>query len=260
VQPKVRPSTYRSYEGIVRVHLAPGLGHHQLIRLGPQHVQSFLNAKMNSGLAPRTVLYLRSVLRQALTQAERWGLITRNVAKLAEPPRVPDRRVLPLSPEQVRVFLRAIEGDRLEALYLIAIGVGLRQGEILGLSWQDIDLESGTITVRNALQRVDGKLRLVEPKSVTSRRVVPTPRIVMDALRAHRTRQLEARLLAGSLWQADPRDLVFTTTVGHRWMASRSPAGSRRSSPKLGCHASGSTISDMPVHLCSWRREFRRGW
>jgi integrase len=149
-----------------------------------------------------------------LTQAERWGLVTRNVAKLTEPPRVPDRRVLPLSPEQVRVFLRAIEGDRLEALYLIAIGVGLRQGEILGLSWQDIDLESGTITVRNALQRVDGKLRLVEPKSMTSRRVVPAPRIVLDALRAHRTRQLEARLLAGSRWHDDPRDLVFTTTVG----------------------------------------------
>jgi integrase len=180
----------------------------------PQQVQSFLNAKAASGLAPRTVLYLRSVLRRALTQAERWGLVTRNVAKLTEPPRIPKQEVRPLSPQQVRQFLVAIEGDRLEALYLVALGVGMRQGEILGLAWRDIDLETGTITVRQALQRIAGKLELVEPKSATSHRVVPAPRIVLEALRAHRMRQLEARLLAGSRWHEDRRDLVFTTSVG----------------------------------------------
>lgn len=158
--------------------------------------------------------YIRAVLRQALGQAERWGLVTRNVAKLAEPPRLRRREVQPLSPEEARALLIAISDDRLESLYLIAIGVGLRQGEILGLAWSDVDFETSTVTVRNALQRVAGKLALVEPKSTTSRRTVAMPRFVRDALWAHRGRQRTQRLLAGSRWHDDPRNLVFTTTVG----------------------------------------------
>ena len=140
--------------------------------------------------------------------------MTRNVAKLAEPPRVPRRQVTPLSPEQARTFLGAIRGGRLEALHLVALGVGLRQGEILGLGWSDLDLAAGTLTVRNALQRVNGKLILVEPKSVTSHRTVALPALVHEALRAHRVRQLEERLYAGARWHDDPRDLVFVSTIG----------------------------------------------
>ena len=129
VTPKLRPATVRSYTGIVKTHLRPGLGHHKLARLTPQQVQVFLNAKAASGLAPRTVGTLRCVLRKALTDAERVGYLTRNVAKLAEPPRVPHRSVQSLTPDQARALLLAIRGDRFEALYLIAVGVGLRQGE-----------------------------------------------------------------------------------------------------------------------------------
>jgi integrase len=213
-RPSVRPRTYVSYAGIVRVHLAPGFGQLPLARLAPQHVQAFLNAKSASGLSPRTVGYLRAVLRQALGQAERWGMVTRNVARLADPPRIPRREVSPLSPEEARRFLDAIRGDRLEALYLVALGVGLRQGEILGLAWTDVDLDSATLTVRHALQRVEGALVLVEPKSATSRRVTALPMVVRDALRAHRIRQRTERLFAGSRWHDDARGLVFTTTVG----------------------------------------------
>lgn len=214
VRPSVRPSTYASYAGVVRSHLDPGLGHLPLARLSPQQVQTFLNEKASTRLAPGTIRYLRDVLRNGLGQAERWGLVTRNVARLAEPPRAPRREVRPMSPEQVRSFLEAIRGDRLEALYLVAVGTGLRQGEILGLAWPDVDLEAATITVRQALQRVAGTLTLVEPKSATSHRTVALPRIVVDALRAHWTHQLEDRLLAGSRWYDDPRGLVFTSTVG----------------------------------------------
>jgi len=214
VRPTVRPRTYVSYAGIVRVHLAPRLGHLPLARLTPQQVQAFLNAKSSEKLAPRTVAYIRAVLRQALGQAERWGLVTRNAARLAEPPRVPRREVSPLSPVEARRFLEAIRGDRLEALYLVALGAGLRQGEILGLAWTDIDVERATLTVRHALQRVNSVLILVEPKSATSRRVVALPLIVLVALRVHGTRQREDRLLAGSRWHDDPRGLVFTTTIG----------------------------------------------
>src|SRR5450759_1773808 len=214
VRPSTRPSTYSSYASIVRLHLEPGLGHLPLARLSPQQVQAFLNAESASGLSPRGVAMERAVLRGALARAERWGLVTRNVAKLAEPPRVPRRQVTPLSPDQARTFLDAIRSDRLEALYLVALGVGLRQGEILGLAWSDLDLAAGTLTVRHALQRVEGKLILVEPKSVTSHRTVALPALVHEALRAHRIRGLQERLGAGTRWHDDPRDLVFVSTVG----------------------------------------------
>jgi integrase len=214
VRPSTRPSTYKSYAGIVHLHLEPGLGRLSLARLSPQQVQAFLNAESAAGLSPRSVAMERAVLRQALGRAERWGLVSRNVAKLAEPPRVPKHEIRPLTANQARIFLDAIRGDRHEALYLVALGVGLRQGEILGLSWPDLDLDLGTLTVRRALQRVDGHLVLVEPKSVTSRRVVALPALVHEALQTHRVRQLEERLRAGARWRTDPRDLVFVSTIG----------------------------------------------
>jgi integrase len=212
VRLSVRPKTFVSYRSVVRLHLVPCLGQHPLVELRPADVQAFLNAKAASGLAPRTVAYLRNVLRQALGHAERTELVGRNVARLALPPRVPRREVHPLSPEQARTFLAAIAGDRFEALYLLALGCGLRQGEILGLAWSDLDLDEGTVRVRAALQRVEGRFALVEPKSSTSRRIVALPAIVRTGLLAHRERAaLEgpAREVAEEF-----ADLVFTTTVG----------------------------------------------
>jgi len=213
-KPSVRPTTFVIYESICRLHLVPGLGQVSLARVTPQQVQAFLNAKSAAGCSPRSVAMYRAVLRQALGQAERWGLVTRNVAKLTDAPRVPRRLIRPLDPDQARTFIEAIRGDRFEALYLVALGAGLRQGEILGLSWADVDLEAGTLTVRQALQRVGGKLVLVEPKSVTSHRAVALPGVVLDGLRRHRVRQLEERLGGGAGWRGNDWDLVFTTTVG----------------------------------------------
>ncbi|MBF6604993.1 MAG: site-specific integrase [Chloroflexi bacterium] len=210
----VRPRTYASYRYIVRLHLAPGLGALPLSTLSPADVQAFLNAKAASGLSPRTVGYLRGVLRGALGHAERTDLVNRNVARLARPPRIPRRQVSPLTVEQARTFLGAIVTDRLRALYLVALGVGLRQGEILGLRWRDLDLAAGTLTVRHALARIDGRLVLVEPKSATSRRVVPLPALVRDALVAHRARQMEEPGPLRPESADEFADLVFTTTLG----------------------------------------------
>ena len=210
----VRPRTFASYRYVVRTHLAPALGDIPLALLSPAQVQAFLNAKSASGLAPRTVGYLRGVLRQALGYAERMDLVTRNVARLARPPRIPRRPVSPLTVEQARVFLAAISGDRLEALYLVALGCGLRQGEILGLRWPDVDLAAGTLTVRYALARIEGVLVLDEPKSATSRRVVPLPAFVREALVAHHAHQTD-EVLPLRPKPPDPfAELVFTTTLG----------------------------------------------
>ena len=149
-----------------------------------------MNQKLASGLSPRTVQYLRAVLRRALGQAVKWGVATRNVATLTEPPRVERPEMQVLTPEQARAFLDTVRGDRLEALYSVALALGLRQGEALGLRWQDIDLDAGVLHVRVALQRIHGeKARLVEPKTRQGRRSLPLPPPIVAQLRAHRTRQ-----------------------------------------------------------------------
>jgi integrase len=199
---------------IVRVHLSPALGRHRLADLTPAQVQAFLNSKLASGLSPRTVSHLRAVLRRALNQALRWGLVQRNVAVLVQPPRVPHTEITPLSVEQAKQLLMHIRGDRLEALYVLAMACGLRQGELLGLRWADVDLDRRSLTVRTALQWRGGAPVLVEPKSERARRVVSLPDLAVVALRAHRVRQMEDRLVAGSRWQTEPWGLVFTSTVG----------------------------------------------
>ncbi len=212
-RPTLRASTYGSYDDILRLHLIPGLGRIPLAKLAPAEVQSFLNAKLESGLSPRRVQYLHAVLRRALGMAERWGLVSRNVAKLVDPPRVPRHEIEPLTPEHARQLIEAAAEDRLRALWVTALATGLRQGELLALRWQDVDLEGRkTLRVRHTLARVDGKLELLEPKTDRSRRSVSLPEVVDTALRAHRTRQRMERLVAGSRWQDTGH--VFATTIG----------------------------------------------
>jgi len=211
-KPAIRPATYASYSCLVRMHLIPELGHVPLAKLTPQQIQSLLNRKLASGLAPRRVAMIRGVLRTALNQALRWGLVARNVATLVSPPRASHFEVRPLDPAQSRAFLDAVRGDRLEALYTVALAIGLRQGEALGLRWEDVELDAGLLHVRHALQRIDGKLQLVEPKSARSRRTIVLPDVVRDALHAHRVRQTEQRLAVGAEWEE--AGFVFTTELG----------------------------------------------
>ena len=150
-KPTVRASTYKSYESYVRLHIKPALGHHSLAKLAPQHVQAFLNSKSAAGLSPRTVQYIRAILRRAIGQAMKWGLVARNVAALVDLPRSRRAEVRPLTPELARAFLDAAKGDRLEALYAVAVALGLRQDDALGLRWADVDLGGGTLRVRHAL-------------------------------------------------------------------------------------------------------------
>lgn len=213
VAPSVRPRTFASYSQLVRRHLLPTLGRVRLVRLTAQDIQACLNQKRQEGLSARTVQYLHAILRRALGQAEKWGLVARNVARLVDAPKVVRPEVKPLAPEDVRRLLDAARGDSLEALYVVAIAVGLRQGELLGLRWQDVDLERGLLSVRVQLQRINGKLQLTEPKSSRSKRTVQLPAVALKALREHRARQLEERLRAGLIWDGS-MDLVFTTTRG----------------------------------------------
>ena len=205
---KVRPSTYRSYEQIVRNHLVPGLGKLPLQKLTPQALQKFLNAKTETGIS---VEHLRRVLRSALTQAVKWDLVPRNAAALVSTPKRERHEFAYLEPDKARAFLAEAKNHRLEALFTVAIAVGLRLGEALGLRWQDVDLDAGTLTVRYQLQRLKGAPKLVEPKTARARRTVPLPPFAVAALRAHKVRQLEERLLNADVWK--DQGLVFASSV-----------------------------------------------
>jgi integrase len=211
-RPAIRASTHDSYRDIVELHLVPGLGSIRLAKLSPADVQAFLNRKREGGLSARRVQMLHAVLRRALKTAEEWGMVSRNVARLAHPPRVPKHEIRPLTPEEAHQLIETSAEDRLRALWVTALGTGLRQGELLGLRWEDVDLEARRLRLCHTLARVDGKLVLLEPKTERSRRTVMLPSVVVEALLAHRTRQKMGRLVAGSRWVDSGH--VFTTSIG----------------------------------------------
>jgi integrase len=211
-RPRLRPGSYAAYSSHVHHHLKPELGRLPLAKLTAGHVQKMLNDKAASGLAPATVQRVRATLRRALNVALRQGLVPRNVATLVDLPRATHPPVEPFTPEQARQFLAAMGDHPLEPLFTPALTVGLRQGELLGLRWSDVDLDAGRLVVRQQLQRVDGRLQLVEPKSESSRRTLALPVVAVGAIRRQRGLQGRQRLLAGDRWQDG--GFVFTTSKG----------------------------------------------
>jgi integrase len=214
----LRPRTLAGYTSIVDRHLIPALGRIRLRKLQPADIDGYLNRVVSGGLTTRTAQYHHAVLRRALGQAERWGYVGRNVARLVTSPQVRQRHMTPLTPDQARLFLAGIAGDRTEALYAVSLSLGLRQGEALGLTWEGVDLDARTLAVRHTLQRYDGAYHLDEPKTERSRRTISLPAPLADVLRRHRVRQNEERLRAGPLW-AGEWNLVFCNEIGRPLVA-----------------------------------------
>ena len=232
----LKPRTLREYQRIIRQHLNPSLGRLKLRSLSPEQVQQYMNEKLAAGLSAQSVKNHHSVLRRALSDAERWGLVSRSVAKLVTPPRVVTPEIEPLTTQEARQLIDALGEDPLAPVYEVALSLGLRQGEILGLQWDHVDLEERTLRVSTALQRFDGRYHLVEVKSVRSRRTLPLPEHLVGTLRRRKLRQAEERLKAGSDWGGE-WDLVFTTPLGqplsgpsvtHRFQKLLAHAGIRR--------------------------------
>src|ERR671919_1014822 len=156
VRDTVRPTTFERYEQIVRLHIRPVLGKVKLKNLTSAHVRGLYREKLDAGLAPRTVQYVHVTLHKALKQAIADGLIPRNATEAVKPPQVRREEMQPLTAEQVKILFEAVRDDRLESLYILAVHTGLRQGELLGLKWEDVDLEAGTLQVRRTLATVKG--------------------------------------------------------------------------------------------------------
>lgn len=193
VRDTVRPTTFERYEQMVRLHICPVLGNLKLKDLTPAHVRGLYREKLDAGLSPRTVQYVHVTLHKALKQAVMDGLIPRNATEAVKPPQVRREEMRPLAPEQVKVLLQAARDDRLEALYVLAVTTGLRQGELLGLKWEDVDLETGTLQVRRTLATAKGGPQLTAPKTKGSRRTVRLTQSAVNALRSHLKRQLEEK-------------------------------------------------------------------
>jgi integrase len=207
-----RPRTYRSYTDITRLHLIPHIGRHQLAKLTPEQVQTMLNTLAEQGLTARTVSNVRAVLRKALNQAMRWGYVVRNVATLVDAPRTTTFTIQPLDQEQAQRLLDAVAGHRLEALYRVALSLGLRRGEVCGLRWEDIDFEQHTLRVTGSLQRQNRKLERSAPKTAASLRTIALPPVLLRVMRQHAERQARERAERGDGWQ--DCGLVFVAEHG----------------------------------------------
>jgi integrase len=209
----VRLTTYQGYERICRLHITPSLGCIRHKDLTAVHVRGLYRERLKAELAPRMVQLGYVTLHKAFKQAAMDGLILRNVTEAVKAPRPEKKEVRPLSPEQARTLLEVVKGDRLEALYVLATTTGMRQGELLGLKWEDIDLEVGTLQVRRTLStRVGRGFSFSPPKTAKGRRSIKLPELAKSSLRRHRKAQLEERMKLAGLWEDN--GLVFTTRVG----------------------------------------------
>jgi integrase len=210
---QIRASSYRRYGDHVRIHLVPGLGRIALARLTPQHVQLFYARMLAEGLSSTTVHHLHGVLHRALEDAERMGLVQRNVSEQVRSPRRSTAEMQTLSEAEAQQFLETVADDRFAALYVLALTTGMREGELLALCWQDVDLERATLSVRLNVQETPGGYVLAEPKTAYSRRSIALSATAIAALREHRVRQHEERLQLGPVWDATV-DLIFPNTIG----------------------------------------------
>jgi integrase len=210
----VRDSTWYRYNSLVRRHLLPHLGHRALSTLQPADCSVAFAAMAKTGLKPRTIIQARAVLGRALREAEVAGLVTRNAARLARPPRVEHAEMLTLTRIEARTLIEAAQSERLGTIYALALASGAREGELLALRWADVDWDRGAIRIRRTLQRTSGELAFTETKTASSRRTIPLGASTMDALRRHqRVVQAEERL-ANGLPKATDDDLVFATELG----------------------------------------------
>ncbi len=210
---KQSPNTVDSTELIVRVQLKPRIGKLTVKGLACNDVDDALAAMIAEGLSGSYTRKTHNVLTRALRWGERRGLAARNVSALCDSPEGPRRESRSLTVEQARSLLETVKGERLEAMIVTGLMLGLRSGELSGLPWDAIDFDAGTLEVRQALIRTRGKqLSIGGLKTKNSRRVIGMPQPVVSALQAHRHRQLQERLRAGSAWE--DLGLVFPTEIG----------------------------------------------
>lgn len=189
----LRPITRKRYGQIIRLQIVPHLGHLDMRKLQPQHVAD-LYVALRGKKAPATIGQIHAVLHSAFDQALAWNMVARNPVAAVRAPKIEQREMQILTLPEIHAFLRAVEGDPLEALYVLAVTTGARQGELLALRWCDVDLDAATLAITATLTRIDGTWDRTPPKTKGSVRTVHLSERAIAALRAHRLRMAEALL------------------------------------------------------------------
>jgi integrase len=227
---KVSAKTFERYDEIVRLHLAPAIGHIILTRLQPLHIQGMYSKMLEQGrrdgqggLSARTVLHHHRVLREALQQAVRWLLLARNPADAVLPPRPEQAEARALDGQEAAQLIERAKPTRLYMPVLLAIATGLRRGEVLALRWKDVDLSSGTATVRQSLEHTKAGNRFKAPKTKKSLRAIQLPAFAITALKQHRAEQAARRLKLGDAYQ--DHDLIIARPDGLPWNPGSFSAG-----------------------------------
>ena len=217
---QVRPNTADGYRMICDLHIMPELGILRLDELHQSHIMRYqqsalLNGRRDGkgGLSARTVKHHHRVLSEALSHAVKWGVLSRNVAQMTDPPRPSRKEVIILPPSEIDRLIDAFEGTDYYALVYTALYTGMRRGELLGLRWCDVDLPLATISVTQSLQRLyGGEFSVREPKSAHSRRLIPMPPSLAILLRSHKEHEEQQKELLGIT--VAPTDLVFAHLDG----------------------------------------------
>lgn len=218
----VKPRTVDSYKTTVRVHVKPSLGAIKLSALATHDIQKMYNGlvKGNKPLSAKSIKNLHGVVHKALQQATELGYIKFNPADACKLPRVERAEIKPLDDDAIKKFLTVAAGHKYEYVYIVTLFTGMREGEVLGLTWDCVDFKSGTILINKQLQKErggGGKYGFVAPKNNKSRRITPAP-TVMAILKAQQQRQFEQRCQAQTMWD-NPMNLVFTNEQGRNLSA-----------------------------------------
>ncbi len=245
VRSTIRPSTWASYEMNIEKHVLPSLGSMELRHLSPSHLNALYadllkrGHRDGGGLSARSVRYVHVIIRKALKDAMRWGRVGRNVADLADPPKqsTPELRVW--GRNQLQTFLARVSDDRLSPLYLLAVTTGMRRGELLGLRWIDVDLNTRRLQVRQTLIVVNNRVQVSQPKTARSRRSIALDSGTVAALRSHRARQLEEHMAWGPAYEDS--GLVFTQENG-------CPIHPQALSSAFQRHAKAAKLLVIPFH------------
>jgi integrase len=213
-KPRLRESTFSSYEAVLKNYVKPTLGAKRLSDIQAYEVQKLYNDLKKQGLSSRTVRYAHVVFSSAMKQAIKWKMLMQNPCDLCELPRLEKTEMKYLSPEETTKFLDVAKETKHFVLFLLIIESGMRPEEYLALQWKDIDFQQQALSVRRAIvwKRKGGGFTFTEPKTKKSRRSIPISNSVINALKVHRRKQLEEKLKLGSVY--GKLDLVFASEVG----------------------------------------------
>jgi len=212
-KPTVKPLSYAGFRSVITYHLIPAFGSIAVQKLTPDMIRAYFKQKLDGGLKPSMIGYIHKVLRRALEDAMKSGLVARNAAKLVKPPRVEQSEFQVLTVEQAEHLLEVARGSSLDVLLTVALTTGMRRGELLALHWGDIDFDKHTVFVHRTVARISGRGMVEsEPKTKSSRRHIRLPAVAVEALKRHRTQQEQMKQVA-ERWQE--KGLVFPGRDGN---------------------------------------------